>query len=596
MPAPAKDLYVSPLWEKRRAYAESTGVPWAVLSAQHGLVMPDELIGPYDRALKKESIPSRQRWAAVTLPSVLELCHSLSVSDVEVHAGKAYLEHGLVGGLNQAGVHVYWPLRNKRIGEQLEWYDRRLEATPGPGGSQADPPSLVAASPGLPVGRPLPMLLHLSRLDAFSFRWPDSVEDFEYGWEGEVEWDGRRHRVRHGVGRRVVYAQQRPHTVTWLDGAPTVEGVGADDFSDSHALLSLIKAADGSMVRDVAVVSPGYAAFEVVEFRREIDAPYSRRGLAVKIRIDDFPAWAHHALLRNRGMGGATTSSSPSVLPDSDKGVLVVEPPESLGSVEQAYEPISDQRKLSIASGLVQFGETAISERARSPLLDFTYDPAANQLLVDDPFAFLIAVISDQGVKAERAWMVPIELTRRMGHLDPVRMLDEPEEVYRAFKEPTSLHRYVETIPAWVLAAASQVLTVYGGDAAAIWNDEPTAVVLQERLRAFDGIGQKKAAMAVEILERDIGVPILSMEGSDIAYDVHVRRVFLRTGLAERDDVDHMVEVARRVFPDRPGALDAPAWIIGRTWCRPGTPDCPACVLVEVCARRIELGDQVRGA
>jgi hypothetical protein len=31
--------------------------------------------------------------------------------------------------------------------------------------------------------------------------------------------------------------------------------------------------------------------------------------------------------------------------------------------------------------------------------------------------------------------------------------------------------------------------------------------------------------------------------------------VFLRTGFAEEDSVEHMVEVARQVHPERPGAL-----------------------------------------
>jgi hypothetical protein len=39
----------------------------------------------------------------------------------------------------------------------------------------------------------------------------------------------------------------------------------------------------------------------------------------------------------------------------------------------------------------------------------------------------------------------------------------------------------------------------------------------------------------------------------DIAYDIHVRRVFLRTGLAQWDDLDHMlVAIAREANPDRP--------------------------------------------
>jgi endonuclease III len=124
---------------------------------------------------------------------------------------------------------------------------------------------------------------------------------------------------------------------------------------------------------------------------------------------------------------------------------------------------------------------------------------------------------------------------------------------------------------------------------------EPRAADLQAVLRTFDGIGQKKAAMAVEILERDLGVPIREMEGLDIAYNVHVRRVFLRSGIAERDDQDHMIEEARRTSPQRPGALDGPAWVIGRTWCRPTNPLCPDCPLDEVCAHRISSTDGLVG-
>ena len=79
-----------------------------------------------------------------------------------------------------------------------------------------------------------------------------------------------------------------------------------------------------------------------------------------------------------------------------------------------------------------------------------------------------------------------------------------------------------------------------------IWNDRPSAAELRRRFDAFPGIGQKKAAMAVEILERDLHVPLSDLAGSDIAYDVHVRRVFLRAGLAQRDDVTEMVAIARK--------------------------------------------------
>ena len=114
---------------------------------------------------------------------------------------------------------------------------------------------------------------------------------------------------------------------------------------------------------------------------------------------------------------------------------------------------------------------------------------------------------------------------------------------------------------------------------------------------AFPGGGPREsAAMAVEILERQMGIAVADLHGSDIAYDVHVRRVFLRSGLAERDDSEHMLAEARRLYPERPGALDNPAWDIGRRWCRPTQPQCDSCAIGTVCPQLISQGDAVRGA
>lgn len=102
--------------------------------------------------------------------------------------------------------------------------------------------------------------------------------------------------------------------------------------------------------------------------------------------------------------------------------------------------------------------------------------------------------------------------------------------------------------------------------------------------------------MAVEILERDLHIPLGDLTGSDIGYDVHVRRVFLRTGLAQRDDVTEMVTTARALHPERPGELDNPAWDIGRRWCHPRKPECSRCPLVAACPRFVQRGNAVKGA
>jgi hypothetical protein len=49
--APARELYVSPLFRGRRAWVERTCDRWFILSAKHGLVEPDRVLAPYDEIL-----------------------------------------------------------------------------------------------------------------------------------------------------------------------------------------------------------------------------------------------------------------------------------------------------------------------------------------------------------------------------------------------------------------------------------------------------------------------------------------------------------------------------------------------------------------
>jgi uncharacterized HhH-GPD family protein len=213
----------------------------------------------------------------------------------------------------------------------------------------------------------------------------------------------------------------------------------------------------------------------------------------------------------------------------------------------------------------------------------------------EDPFAFLLALVGDQGMPVERAWSLPALLRDRLGHLDPRRIAGDPRAVRAAVRARPALHRFPRVVGGWIVAAARDVVAEHGGDAGRLWADRPAARALEARLRRFRGIGQKKAALAVLTLARDLGVPVEGMEGSDVACDVHVRRAMLRTGLGARDDVPHLVAAARRLHPARPGALNRPLWEVGRRWCRPTAPDCGSCVLSRVCRRRLARGARVRG-
>jgi uncharacterized HhH-GPD family protein len=414
-----------------------------------------------------------------------------------------------------------------------------------------------------------------------TFRWPGGVEEFESGWQFDLDADGSVHRVVHRLGGREVYGRYRVHTVTWLDGEVQVEGVEADDYPTSRALLSLLRHDGRTHIRDYAEIPDDYDGFEVVRHRIEIEAPHSPNSLAVKIPEDDLLSWGRHAWTRRTSRHAATPTRRPAL------GTKPAALPPDL-------PPPPDSSQRAVADALLEHGRH-LSESIGGGAARFTPDEEADALIRTDPFAFLVAVICDQGIRAERAWAIPYALQRRLGHLDPARVGAEPDRVRLAFATGPKLHRFVNNVADWVSDAGRIVASDYDGDAARIWNDQPPAAALRGRFDAFPGIGQKKAAMAVEILERDLGVTLTDLSGSDIAYDIHVRRVFLRSGIAERDDVNHMVAVARVLHPDRPGELDNPAWDVGRRWCHRDAPDCAPCPLVKACPRLIDKGAAVKG-
>jgi uncharacterized HhH-GPD family protein len=567
--SPACDLYLSPLFERRRRYAESSSKPWYILSAEHGLLDPDKIIEPYDVYLADQSADYRKAWGEWVAAKLARVRGPIDGLVIEVHAGAAYMD-AIEEPLRRRGVVLLNPLAGLRQGEQLAWYDE-----PG-----KEPPSQEVVPPAPSDTQQFQDLVILDgphETGSFAFRWPTETEEFDCGWDLIVEAVGRRHRVRHGLGTRQVYGRRRRHSVTFVDDWAAAEGVAPDDYETSGCLISPLKDHAGRLIRPGEPVPGSYDGFPLVSHAEQIVAPYSRDALAVRLHWNDITSWIGYALARLsvRRADATRPGQMPATSPVSIKPRTSVPP-------------------VAVVHALLDYGQVHATEVVGQ--VTFTPHPEANALVMDNPFAFLLAVIFDQGIPAERAWRAPYDLMRRLGHLDPARMLADPETVRTAVAQPPMLHRYREKLPGWLVAAARIVLDDYAGDAARIWNDHPTARQLQQRLDRFPGIGQKKAAMAVEILDRDLGVTIRELDGSDIAYDVHVRRVFLRTGLAEYDDLDHMIDVARRAYPERPGAIDMPAWLIGRQWCHAGLPDCPACVLRDVCPKDIDRANTVRGA
>ena len=237
------------------------------------------------------------------------------------------------------------------------------------------------------------------------------------------------------------------------------------------------------------------------------------------------------------------------------------------------------KRRIRIRDALIEYGKEL--ERKKSYPL-FTNNLKADDLVRNNAFAFLIAVLMDHGMKAEKAWEMPFELKLRLGHLNTKKIaIIKEERLIELFNKTPKLHRFPNVMALRVKKACCLLMEKYEGMAENLWGDCLSAKVLQDRFREFEGIGQKKASMGVNMLVRDLGIKLKDKSGLDVSYDVHVRRVFVRTGLVRKDSMDLIVETARRLYPEYPGILDYPSWVIGREYCYQRKPRCEECKICE---------------
>ena len=129
---------------------------------------------------------------------------------------------------------------------------------------------------------------------------------------------------------------------------------------------------------------------------------------------------------------------------------------------------------------------TATAVRPAADRLHFTGDQEADRLLVSDPFALLVGFALDQQVTVQKAFSGPMELRRRLGHLDPARIAGtDPAELDKRFRERPALHRFPGAMARRVQALADAITEQYGGDAGRVWREARDGADLQARLLAL---------------------------------------------------------------------------------------------------------------
>jgi len=181
------------------------------------------------------------------------------------------------------------------------------------------------------------------------------------------------------------------------------------------------------------------------------------------------------------------------------------------------------------------------------------------ELAYTTPFELLVAVVlsaqaTDVGVNKATRKLYPVANT-------PQAILALGED---------GLKKYISTIGLFnakaknVIALCGILIEQHGGEV-------PRT---REALEALPGVGRKTANV---VLNTAFGEPT-------IAVDTHIFRVANRTGLAPGKDVRAVEDKLEKAVPAE-FTRDAHHWLIlhGRYVCKARKPDCPQCVIRDLC-------------
>ena len=148
-----------------------------------------------------------------------------------------------------------------------------------------------------------------------------------------------------------------------------------------------------------------------------------------------------------------------------------------------------------------------MTTRTAPESLPWTGQAEADRLIATDPNALLIGFVLDQQVTVQKAFSGPLELSRRIGHLDVGRIAAmDPLELGEAFRTRPALHRYPGVMATRVQGLCSHLAEQHDGDAANVWERATTGAELRARLGKLPGIGDMKMRALVVLLTKQYGV------------------------------------------------------------------------------------------
>ena len=139
--------------------------------------------------------------------------------------------------------------------------------------------------------------------------------------------------------------------------------------------------------------------------------------------------------------------------------------------------------------------------------LYFTDSDEANALIAKDPLALLIGFALDQQVTVPTAFLGPLKLKQRIGHLDAARIARmDSAELEETFRQRPAIHRFPGAMARRVQELCAVLLEDYGGDAERVWTEATDAADLARRIGALPGFGVMKITGLGSVLALRFGI------------------------------------------------------------------------------------------
>ena len=140
--------------------------------------------------------------------------------------------------------------------------------------------------------------------------------------------------------------------------------------------------------------------------------------------------------------------------------------------------------------------------------LAVTGDDAADHLLNTDPLALLLAMLLDQQVPMEWAFIAPSFLKERMGgRLDAAEIAAmDPDEFFVHAKGPRAIHRFPGSMAKRVQEVCAAPRRALRRQGRRLWDDRGHRRRALRRLKALPGFGDEKSKIFIALLAKRIGV------------------------------------------------------------------------------------------